>query len=235
MQWPERSSCRPNALPHGSLVCAVRSSGIPQIQLSHDRGVKTARFEIRSWCETCFLFKCYFKFHLSQLDKFPLFTGEISRKSEIAFFDRIFWGTRTRQLHRISDNDDGKNIQYSIVFEPASHGIFLQMTRETYKFSWNMHCERQIIALKVFIDAFASSLLDSRVLALIAWSETENFCRGKNQPKRSCCWLPKMRSAMILVSKTGRNEVRELKPWPGLIDSTAHSHKYAPGHQWRYY
>jgi hypothetical protein len=42
-----------------------------------------------------FHLKCYFNSHLSQLDKFPLFTGKISRKSEIAFFNKICRGTIT--------------------------------------------------------------------------------------------------------------------------------------------
>jgi hypothetical protein len=36
-------------------------------------------------------------------------------------------------------------------------------------------------------------------------------------------------SATILILKTGRNEVRKLRPWPNLICSTAHSHKDAAG------
>jgi hypothetical protein len=34
--------------------------------------------------------KCHFQAHPSQLDKFPLFPREVSRKSKIVFFDRLF-------------------------------------------------------------------------------------------------------------------------------------------------
>jgi hypothetical protein len=54
-------------------------------------------------------------------------------------------------------------------FEPASYGIApLQMIREKHKSSLNVHYQRKIIVSKVLIDAFASSLHESMVLALIS-------------------------------------------------------------------
>jgi hypothetical protein len=80
----------------------------------------------------------------------------------------------------------------------------LQMMRETHKSSFNVHYHRQIIVAKIFIDDFAFLLLESIVLALLSRIQTENFCREKNQPNRRCYQVPKVRSATILISKTGR-------------------------------
>jgi hypothetical protein len=44
----------------------------------------------------------------------------------------------------------------------------LQMMQETHKSLLNVQRERQIIVVKILIDAFASSLLESMVLALIS-------------------------------------------------------------------
>jgi hypothetical protein len=44
----------------------------------------------------------------------------------------------------------------------------LEMMRETHKPSLTAHYERQLIVVKVLIDAFASSFLESMVLALIS-------------------------------------------------------------------
>jgi hypothetical protein len=50
------------------------------------RGLETAPIDIRLQCEKRFCaLNVIFKSYFTQLDKFPLFTGETSHKSEITF------------------------------------------------------------------------------------------------------------------------------------------------------